>query len=151
MPRVWLGYDPQAGPEVRLRCRASLPDGSWGPVQAMDAIVDSGATRSSIRTADLAAIGLDADAATEYPPGASVTDAMGNEHPAGQASVLIIAKLFPPGFANGWGPVMRWEPKVTPLGVKAAGERLLGTRDFFRWFEVSFWHSADHPRLSLAY
>jgi len=151
LPRIWLTYDPQAGPTVEVLCRARLSDGSWGPMHTIEAVVDSGATRSFIRSADLGAMGLDATEVTDRPPGRTVKDAMGHSHPAEHVNALIVAKLATPDRPNGWGPMFRWTPDEHRLGVKAGGDRLLGTRDFFQWFEVSFWHSDDQPRLSIAY
>jgi hypothetical protein len=76
---------------------------------------------------------------------------MGNIHPAEHVKTLVVAKLATPDRPNGWGPTLQWTPAGQRLGVKAAGDPLLGTRDFFQWFEVSFWHSGDQPRLSIAY
>jgi len=144
-------YDPRVGPTVEVRCRARLGDETWGPLHTIDAVVDSGATRSSIRKTDLVAMGLGADAATDHPPGLTVKDAMGNIHPAEHVNALIAAKLAPPDRPNGWGPTLYWQPDGCRLGVKAGGDPLLGTRDFFQWFEVSFWHAGDSPWLSISY
>ena len=100
MPRVWLPYDPNAGPSVTLLWRAQLPSGDWGKIVSSSALIDSGATVSAIRRADLTDMGLDADASVEEVAGLTMRDAWGNTHPAEFAKSPIVAKLAPPDDAQ---------------------------------------------------
>ena len=105
-------------------------------------MIDSGATRSSLRTADADALGL-SDSRASGPP---LRFADGREMASEVLTVPVAAKLLHPNTDTYWGPTFQLMPTI-----KASGDRLLGTSDFFELFEIAFWPDPDGSRFSLVY
>lgn len=141
MPRLFVDYDPAVGPSVRLALKALRTDGVWGPEHRIDAVIDGGATRSSLRVADAASLGLDV---THRVPGPPVILANGVAQQSERLTVPLYVKIIEPATGSYWGPTFQLEPTI-----KASGDRLLGTADFFEAFEVAFWPGAGRSRYSL--
>lgn len=141
MPRLNVAYDPAQGPFLRISLIAELQPGQWGPRIDIDAVVDSGATTTSIQQADADALGV---TAALRKPGPQVTFANGAQAPTELSAVKIAAAVFNPQAKKPFGPSFLLEPTI-----KAAGDRLLGTSDFFEIFEVSFWPGPAGSRFSL--
>lgn len=141
MPRLYVPYDPGGGPSLELVLRAELAPGQWGPLHKLDAIVDSGATNSSLQEADADALGVTPALRT---PAGTVTFANGAQAALTKPAVAVAARVVDPATNQYWGPTFRLTPSFKP-----AGDRLLGTRDFFETFEVSFWPHPAGSRFSL--
>lgn len=120
-----------------------MPDGTWGPHHEIEAVVDSGATHSSIRTADLDALNVPAEARL---PGPSITYANDATEPSQKLATPLAAKILDPSTGASWGPTINLSPSI-----KSSGDRLLGTDDFFEIFEVAFWPDPAGSRFSLVY
>jgi hypothetical protein len=142
LPRLFVKYDPKVGPAMRLTLRAWL-SGGWGPPRTIEAIVDSGATRSSIQEADADALGIGPSLRV---PAGTVRYANGAEATLQAPKVPVAARLLDPATGSHWGPAFPLTPSLKP-----AGDRLLGTSDFFETFEVSFWPGGPGSRYSLVY
>jgi hypothetical protein len=141
LPRLFVDYDPAVGPLIRLALIARMHDGTWGPRTEIEAVVDSGATRSSVRVEDLDDLNV---AQADRAPGPQITFANGATEGSTRLLQPLAAKLVDPSTGAYWGPTFQLSPTA-----KASGDRLLGTADFFEVFEVAFWPAADQSRFSL--
>ena len=143
MPRLFIAYDGRIGPMVQLALRAQTAAGDWGPEHRIDTVVDSGATRASLRAADAQAMGL---SDSQRVNGPEITFADDHRAPSEELTVPVFAKVVDPSTGRYWGPTLRLNPTIKP-----AGDRLVGTSDFFEAFEVAFWPDPAGSRFSLVY
>jgi hypothetical protein len=120
-----------------------MQDGTWGPRTEIEAVVDSGATRSSIRVGDLDDLNVPQ---ADRLPGPTITFANGATEASTQLARPLAAKLVDPATGSYRGPTFQLSPTA-----KAGGDRLLGTVDFFEVFEVAFWPAGPQTRFSLVY
>jgi hypothetical protein len=79
-------------------------------------------------------------------PAGTVTFANGDTAQVFAPTVSIAARLVDPTSGRFWGPTFTLTPTLKP-----AGDRLLGTSDFFEVFEVAFWPAGASSRFSLVY
>ncbi len=142
MPRLLIPYARHTPPCVALALRAQGSDGRWGAPHKITAVVRSGAPISSFRSADADALGLSASRA----PGPPTRLADGSEVASEALTVPIVAKLMHPSTGEYWGPTFQLWPTI-----KTAGERVLGTGDFFHLFDIGFTPDPRGGHLSLAY